>query len=164
MTIDPAPVTLTVTGAQVYGSAPAFAASTGISGLTAGGVICTGLSDGTGIAASVPVGSYRLDGTTCSGATLSSANYAVAGYAGSSFAVYRAALTVTANDQQRTYRTANPTFGYAVTGFVNGDDASVLTGSPALATTATTGSDAGTYPITVAAGSLVNGIDAVLTR
>ncbi len=69
--------------------------------------------------------------------------------------VNKATLTVTANDASRSYGTANPAFTSTITGFVNGDtQASVVTGSPSLTTTATTVSPAGTYPITAALGTL----------
>ncbi len=65
-----------------------------------------------------------------------------------------ATLTVTANAAARTYGSLNPFFAYTPAGFVNGDTASVLSGSPSLTTVATSTSAAGTYAITVAAGSL----------
>ena len=69
--------------------------------------------------------------------------------------VNKASLTVTANDASRSYGTANPAFTSTITGFVNGDtQASVVTGSPSLTTTATTVSPPGTYPITAALGTL----------
>ena len=49
---------------------------------------------------------------------------------------------------------ANPTFTYAISGFVNGDTQSVVSGAPSLTTTATTSSPDGTYPITAAQGTL----------
>jgi polygalacturonase len=65
-----------------------------------------------------------------------------------------APLTVTANNASRAVGAANPTFTASYSGFVNGDTAAVLSGSPALSSTATTSSPAGTYPITAAAGTL----------
>jgi hypothetical protein len=65
-----------------------------------------------------------------------------------------ATLMVTANNASRTVGAANPAFTASYSGFVNGDTAAVLSGSPSLATTATTSSPAGTYPITATAGSL----------
>jgi hypothetical protein len=44
--------------------------------------------------------------------------------------------------------------GYSATGFVNGDTQSVLSGAPSESTTATQGSPAGTYPITISLGTL----------
>lgn len=66
-------------------------------------------------------------------------------------------LTVTANNASRAVGAQNPTFSASYSGFVNGDTAAVLTGSPGLTTTATTSSSAGLYPITVAQGTLAAG-------
>ena len=85
--------------------------------------------------------------------------------------VNKATLTVTANDASRSYGTANPAFTSTMTGFANGDtQASVVTGSPSLTTTATTVSPAGTYPITATLGTLATNnnyifafIDGILT-
>jgi hypothetical protein len=71
-----------------------------------------------------------------------------------SLMVNPATLTVTANNASRAVGAANPAFTASYSGFVNGDTAAVLSGSPLLTTTATTSSPAGTYPITAAAGTL----------
>jgi hypothetical protein len=68
--------------------------------------------------------------------------------------VGKAHLTVTAEPQTKVYGQANPALTATLTGFVNGDSAAVVSGSPALSTTATTASGVGQYPITVAVGSL----------
>jgi polygalacturonase len=65
-----------------------------------------------------------------------------------------APLTVTANNASRAVGAANPSLTASYSGFVNGDTAAVLSGSPALSTIATTSSPAGTYPITAALGTL----------
>jgi uncharacterized repeat protein (TIGR01451 family) len=70
------------------------------------------------------------------------------------FSVAKAHLTVTANNASRGLGGANPAFTYTVTGFVNSDPATVVTGRPSLTTTATASSPAGTYSITVGVGSL----------
>ncbi len=62
------------------------------------------------------------------------------------------ALTVTANNQSRTYGDLNPALTYTITGFVNGDflDQSELSGSPDVTTTAVDyTSPAGIYPISI---------------
>ena len=56
---------------------------------------------------------------------------------------------MTANNLTSVYGQALPTLTYAYTGFVNNDPASVVSGAPALSTTATPTSNAGNYPITV---------------
>jgi hypothetical protein len=73
---------------------------------------------------------------------------------GLNLSVSRANLTVTALSQSKTYGSANPTLTYSTSGFVNGDTASVLGGTPNLTTSATAASGAGTYTITAAAGTL----------
>lgn len=67
-----------------------------------------------------------------------------------------AKLYVVANSYSRQINTANPAFSYSINGFVNGDtQSSATTGAPACcSTTATTGSPAGIYPVTIAAGTL----------
>ena len=65
-----------------------------------------------------------------------------------------ATLTVTAKDAARPYGQGNPTFTDTITGFVNGEKTSVVTGTASLTTTATTNSAPGIYTITAARGSL----------
>jgi hypothetical protein len=68
--------------------------------------------------------------------------------------VNQATLTVTANDASRSFNTANPAFTYIISGYVPGDTVSVVSGVPALSTTATLSSPVGTYAIVPAIGSL----------
>ena len=68
--------------------------------------------------------------------------------------VRKAVLTVTADDASRVYGFPDPLFTAKYTGFVNGDTAAVLTGSPSLMTAATSTSPAGVYPVTPSLGSL----------
>jgi hypothetical protein len=68
--------------------------------------------------------------------------------------VTKAVLTVTANNASRAYGDANPAFTYTLSGFVNGDTASVVTGSASCTSTATPASPAGTYPIVCTQGTL----------
>jgi hypothetical protein len=81
-------------------------------------------------------------------------NYAAATPVSQSFTVAPAALTVTANNASRAYGAANPVFGYTITGFVNTDTSSVVSGTATETTAATTTSAAGTYPITFTTHSL----------
>jgi hypothetical protein len=66
-------------------------------------------------------------------------------------------LDVKADDQTRAYGATNPPFTFTYTGFAQGEDPSVLGGSPALSTVADTNSTIGTYPIVVSQGTLSNG-------
>ena len=54
--------------------------------------------------------------------------------------VQKATLTVSADNQTRAAGVANPTLTASYSGFVNGDTATAVTGSPDLSTTATTSS------------------------
>jgi hypothetical protein len=71
-----------------------------------------------------------------------------------SFTIHPAVLKVTADSFTIMYGQSLPVLTYKVSGFVNGDPASVVSGQPLLSTTATTASNAGNYPITVATGTL----------
>ncbi len=62
-------------------------------------------------------------------------------------------LTLTAENAVGTIGSI-PSFGYTLSGFVNGNTANALTGSAACTTTATAASGVGTYPITCTAGTL----------
>lgn len=70
--------------------------------------------------------------------------------------VLKAPLAVTADGQTRPYGTANPALTATISGFAAGETlaTSGVTGAPALATIATAASPVGTYPITVAPGTL----------
>ncbi len=66
----------------------------------------------------------------------------------------RRSLTVTANSTTKAYQAAVPALSYTLSGFVNGETASVVTGAPRLTTTASAASPVGNYPITVSLGTL----------
>ncbi len=71
-----------------------------------------------------------------------------------SFNIVPAVLTVAANNLPGVYGLPLPALTYAYSGFVNGDTAAVISGAPALSTTATSASGAGSYHITVSQGTL----------
>ncbi len=68
--------------------------------------------------------------------------------------VAAAPLTVTVISTSRMYGAGDPRFTDSITGFVDGDTSSVVSGSAYLASTALTFSPVGVYPLTAAAGSL----------
>ena len=70
------------------------------------------------------------------------------------FNIYPAVLKVMANSFAIGYGQPIPPLTYGYSGFVNNDSASVISGAAALSTTATPTSNAGTYPVTVATGTL----------
>jgi hypothetical protein len=84
-------------------------------------------------------------------------SYAAATQVSASIVVLPATLTVTANNLSRAYGAVNPALTYGATGFVNGDSSSILSGAPALSTTANNTSQPGTYPIAIAQGTLSAG-------
>ena len=120
-----------------------------------GGTLPPGLtlSNG-GVLSGTPTaaGSYTFlvtatDSSTGTGPYTASQSYTVA--------INKAVLTVTANPASMTYGAASlPTFTDTITGFVNGDTQSVVSGSASLTTTATHSSPSGSYTITAAQGSL----------
>jgi hypothetical protein len=70
-------------------------------------------------------------------------------------AVARAILQITATKATMVVGGTVPTsFAYTITGYVNGDTSSVLSGAPAISTTATSPAVIGEYPITVTTGTL----------
>jgi len=68
--------------------------------------------------------------------------------------VNKATLTVTADNTSRACGAANPAFTAQYSGFVNGEDSSLLTGVPAFSTTADASSPVGSYVITPTVGTL----------
>ncbi|HWQ33421.1 MAG TPA: MBG domain-containing protein [Blastocatellia bacterium] len=153
LTVNKAPLTVTADNkTRLYGANnPTFTVS--YSGFVNGDTtsVLTGAAALTTTAtANSPVGSYPI---TAAAGTLAAANYTFT-FVNGTLNVTTVTLTVTADNKSKTYGSANPTLTVSYSGFVNGDTASVLTGTPNITTTATTGSAVGTYPITVTAGTL----------
>src|SRR5258708_14162035 len=65
-----------------------------------------------------------------------------------------AVLTVSADNQSRLYGTTNPILTATITGFVNGEDTNVTSGSADLSTAADLNSPVGTYDIVLGQGTL----------
>ncbi len=147
------PLTVTANGSsrQYGGVDPAFTVSySGFvngdgPGSLSGKLTCTAVDT-----ASSPVENYAIN---CSG--LSSPNYAIT-YAPGTLMVTKAALTVTANNATKTLNAANPTLGWTASGFVNGENSSVLTATPMCTTTAATASPVGSYPINCSGANAAN--------
>ena len=146
--VTPAPVTITVNSAtKVYGAA--LPVLSGTNGPTQNGDTLSIKYSTTATAAS-NVGTYPI---TAALTGVSATNY-VATVTAALLTVTPATLTATANAVSRPVNTANPPLTYTVTGFVNGDTSTILTGAPNLSTTATLSSLVGTYPITITQGTL----------
>ena len=82
------------------------------------------------------------------------ASFAAAPPVNNRLIVNKAVLTVMADDKNKVKGEVNPVLTATFRGFVNEETITVLSGAPDLSTTATTNSPTGTYPITVAAGTL----------
>jgi len=131
--------TLTYTYAGFLNGDTAATATTGVPSLSTTATV------------SSPVGTYPI---TVAAGTLTATNYSLKLKPGT-LTVTPASLYVTAYNQSMMRGAPLPTLTYAFAGFVNGDKASTATsGVPSLSTTATSSSPAGTYPITVAVGTL----------
>lgn len=72
------------------------------------------------------------------------------------YTINKAPLIVKAENASRTYGDVNPSFTCTYSGFVNGEDASVLNSQPSTKTSATSTSNVGTYAITVSGGKAQN--------
>jgi hypothetical protein len=147
LTVNPATLTITPAAGQskVYGAAVptvTYTASGFVNGDTAS--LLTG-SLGTTATASSSVGNYAF--TLCS--LSAGSNYTVVLTANSpTFAVTPAPLTITANNVTMIQGQALPTFTVSYSGFVLGEDPSVLGGTLTFSTTATSSSLPGTYALT----------------
>jgi hypothetical protein len=134
---------------KTYGDAPVTVHATASSGLPVSFAVsgpCT-LSDTT----------VTITGVGTCSVTASQAgdgNWPAAESVTRTFAIAPALLTVTANDASRVFGAANPTFTDTITGFVNGETGSVVSGSASLSTAATATSPVGAYDITAAKGTL----------
>ena len=157
LTIGQKAVTITADNqSKVYGAAnPVLTFS--YSGLLEGDTqIQTEPSITTDASISSNVGSYAI---TLSGG--SDPNYDFTLLDGT-LSVTPANLTITADDQTNVYGAANPVLTFTYDGLVNGD--TEVASEPGISTTATAGSNVGSYPITLIGGSdqnysitLVNG-------
>lgn len=126
-----ASVTLQITGPNSYSNSLTSASTNGVASFDLSGVTLAA------------TGNYTL---TASAAGLTSAT--------AHLNVAPATLAVTAQNASRIYGAANPALTYVITGFVNGDAQSVVTGAPVLSTSAAVTSAPGTYSIDITAGTL----------
>jgi hypothetical protein len=156
LTVNPKALTVTAADeSKTYGDTVTFAETefTHVGLINGDTVTSVALaSPGAAATATVPGSPYAITPGAAVGTGLS--NYTIR-YVTGALTVNKAHLTITADAQSKTYGDANPPLTATITGFVNGDTASVLSGSPTLSTTATESSAVGSYPITVVdAGTL----------
>lgn len=165
LTITKAALTATTTATKVYGAAnPAFPITyTGFMNGETASVIDTAPTAASTATTLSNVGTYPI---TLTGG--SDNNYSITNQAGS-LSVTKKGLTATAVSTSKYVGQPNPSFSISYSGFVNGENSSVLDEQPVTTTTATTGSPIGSYPINVSGGSdnnysytYVNGVLSVL--
>jgi len=99
------------------------------------------------------VGTWTIFASAATGTSFNAANYSIT-YMVGTLTINKATLTVTADPQSKAYGDANPTLTATITGFVNSEDETVLSGLAGLSTTADATSPVGTYTITSAIGTL----------
>jgi 6-phosphogluconolactonase (cycloisomerase 2 family) len=138
LTVNPAPLTVTVNSAtRAYGDPnPVFSGA--ITGLKNGDVITANYS--TTATQASPAGTYPIT------ATLVDPNGVLGNYAvtinNGTLTITQAALVVTANNAARLYGDPNPVFSGVIAGIKNGDNITAIYTTPA-----TPASPVGTYPI-----------------
>jgi filamentous hemagglutinin family protein len=147
LTVNPALLTVTPNAkTRVYGSNnPMFDGT--ITGFvlndTENAIVTSGPTYSTAASNVSNVGSYSI---TSSGGSLSSGNYEFS-YGTGTLTVGKAMLTVTADDKTKTYAQANPAFTGVITGFVLGQDESVINSMPIYSSAAGQYSVVGNYSI-----------------
>ncbi len=147
ITLNPPPV-------KVYGDADFALSATATSGLPV-----TYASSNPAVATVDAAGTVHIaaaGNTTITISQTGNINFSAATPVTQLVTVNKAPLTITADNQTKTYGTANPALTVTYTGFVNNESAAVLTTPPTINTTATTASGVGNYPVTAAGAAADN--------
>ncbi|HEV3352829.1 MAG TPA: MBG domain-containing protein [Acidimicrobiales bacterium] len=151
LTVNRKALTITASSATITYGAPTPPVTPAYAGLTNGDTapatpptcsVTPTLRNGNPVA-----GTYT---TSCTGAADN--NYTITPVTGL-LTVNKAELTITADNKSRVFGAPNPTFTFTPSGFVNGDDASVLSGTPSFSAAAITTS-VGNSPIVPTTGGL----------
>ena len=169
MTVTPAVLTVTATSqTDVYGSVDqdqcgnvnqhlTYTITGFVNGQTRSEVLTGSPNESTNADSKSGVGTYTITITQGSMELNDTygKNYTLV-FVNGTLTVTPATLKVVANSYSRPINSPNPTFGYSIIGFVNGDNQwDALSGAPACCTTnATTSSPAGNYTITIGPGNL----------
>jgi hypothetical protein len=152
--------TLTITAkpqSKTYGTALDLStlSTTGftVSGLAPGDGVDSVTLTSDGAAADGTAGSHSITPSAATGTGLDHYNIV---YTAGTLTVNAAVLTVTAENKSHAYGTALPALTYTITGYVNSEDSSVVSGAPVLGTTATPTSpiSGSPYIITITQGTL----------
>jgi trimeric autotransporter adhesin len=166
--IEPAALTITaVPNTKIYDGTIFAAAVPTVTGLQ-GSDSVTGLAEtydtkDAGIGKTLSVSAYTInDGnsgnnyTVNAVSTAGTTNNIAKNSPGASGAINPAALTVTVDNKAKICGMSNPPLTASYNGFVNGESVNALSSPVVLTTTATTASDAGTYPITAGSAAAAN--------
>ncbi|WP_193323708.1 MBG domain-containing protein [Marinifilum sp. N1E240] len=113
------------------------------------------------VLSSKPILSTTADETTDAGSAIITVSGGVANdyyftYINGTLDINKAKLTVSADDQTKTYGEANPNFTLNYNGFVNGENASVLDTEPVASSIANASTNVGDLDITVSGGADAN--------
>jgi subtilisin-like proprotein convertase family protein len=158
VTIDVAPQPATVSAwsaSKTYGQTLSFAGTEfTVAGLVNGDMVTNVTLVSAGTPATAGTGVYDIVPSAPMG-TFNATNYEFSFVSGT-LTVNPASLMGTAGDAFRLYGQANPLFTVTYSGFVNGQDASVVTGTLSGSSPADTNSPVGPYPISVGGQSAPN--------
>ncbi|MDL2230906.1 YDG domain-containing protein, partial [Bacteroidales bacterium OttesenSCG-928-L19] len=137
-----------------YGATPFTLTTTGGDGSGA----ITWSSDNPGVATVDNIGEVTITGTGTANITVTKAADATyqATSASITVTVSKTLLTVTAHNAEKFYGETNPTFSYDITGYVYGEDESVLTTAPIITCNANATTGVGTAVISVSGGVAEN--------
>ena len=156
LTINTSNSSITVTGSTSFtytglAQGPSISTVTGSTGAVTYSYVGTGTTS-YGASATQPTnaGTYSVTATVAA-----DANYNAANSAATAFTINKAALTVTADAQSKPYDgLVFSGFTSTITGFVNGETISVVSGAATYSGAATTATAAGSYIITPMLGTL----------
>ena len=152
LTIGQASQTITfgTLAGKTYGAASFLVAATASSSLTPSYSIVSGPGTLSGSTVTLTGAGTVVVRTSQAG----DGNFTAATPVDQSFTVAKATLTVTADAKSRVYGAANPTLTATITGYVNNETSTVVSGAAAVTTATTTTSTVGDYAITAAVGTL----------
>jgi hypothetical protein len=154
LTVNAATLTVTANNvSRAYGVAnPMFTASySGFQNGDTTAVLSGAPSLTTTATASSPTGPYTV---TAAAGNLSATNY-IFSFVNGTLTIANVPLTVTASGATRAYGAADQ-LSYSITGFVNGDTISAVSGAPSLSSAAVFASPPGTYTVTATLGTLAS--------
>ncbi|WP_421976653.1 MBG domain-containing protein [Roseivirga seohaensis] len=139
--------------AKTYGDASFALSATASSNL---GVTYTSSNTSVATVSGNTVSIVGAGQTTITASQAGDASYTAATNATQLLTVNKAVLTATAEDKSKIYGEANPSFTITYSGFVNGDDKTVITTEPTASTIADASTGVGTYDIDLAGGTAGN--------